>query len=246
MLPFESWLASRFGKPITRDGGKVNTFLKKLVSGEKVKLTTTKPAFIYIPYRFVTSGLAYVEDTVKIISQYAIVIDGYYSVANVPSMCEIKPESRKRIKILDEEYLEFSFDANSVVIDDLNMFQNSTNVYYIFSEEIAKGNIPLYFNDIDFLLCLDLVGDFANLNLGKNNVALEMIISSITRSAKDLTKYYRSNPDGNFEFIALRNIQLGATNSLSKVMGSNYELGITSSLARDSAQLEDIEELLRL
>mgnify|MGYP007003071165 CR=1 FL=1 len=43
---------------IYRNGEKVNTFLKKLVSGDKVKLTTTKPAFIYIPYRFVTSGLA--------------------------------------------------------------------------------------------------------------------------------------------------------------------------------------------
>ncbi len=99
MQPFESWLETRFGGKISRNGTKVNSFLKKLVSGDKVKLTTTKPAFIYIPYRFVTSGLAYVEDTVKIISQYAIVIDDVYAVANVPAMCEIKPESRKRIKV---------------------------------------------------------------------------------------------------------------------------------------------------
>ena len=246
MNPFELWLETRFKTKVVRDGVKTNSFLKKLVSGDKVKLTTSKPAFIYIPYRFVTSGLAYVEDTVKIISQYAIVIGDVYAVANVPALVEIKPESRKRIKIYEEEYLEFSFDANSVVIEDLNLFQNSTMVYYIFNEEIAKGNVPLYFNDVDFLKSLDLTNEFANLNLGKNNVSLEMIISSITRNRKNLTQYYRTNPDGNFEFIALRNIQLGATNSLSKVMGSYYELGLTSALARESDKLEDIEKLLRL
>ncbi len=246
MQPFESWLETRFGGKVTRNGEKVNTFLKKLVSGDKVKLTTTKPAFIYIPYRFVTSGLAYVEDTVKIISQYAIVIGDVYAVANIPALCEIKPESRKRIKINNEEYLEFSFDANSVVIEDLNLFQNSTMIYYIFNEEIAKGNVPIYFNDVDFLLCLDLSGDFANLKLGKNNVSLEMIISSITRNSKNLAEYYRTNPDGEYDFIALRNIQLGATNTLSKINGSYYELGLTSALARESDKLEDIEKLLRL
>ena len=73
-----------------------------------------------------------------------------------------------------------------------------------------------------------------------------MIISAITRSRKDLTQYYRNNPDGDYEFIALRNTALGATNTLAKVMGSFYELGLTSALARESDRLEDIEEMLRL
>jgi hypothetical protein len=93
---------------------------------------------------------------------------------------------------------------------------------------------------------LDLSGEFANLKLGKNNVSLEMIISSITRNSKNLAEYYRTNPDGEYDFIALRNIQLGATNTLSKINGSYYEMGLTSALARESDKLEDIEELLRL
>lgn len=246
MSKFESWLSQRFGKVIKRDGPKTNTHLKTLQSGEKIKLTTLKPAFIYIPYRFITAGLATIEDSVHIISEYAIVIDDVYAVANVPAMVEIRPESRKRIKIEDEEYLEFSFDANSVVIEDCRLFQQSVMAYNIFNEEIAKGNVPLYFNDVDFLFCLDLAEKFANIKLGKNNVSLEMIISAITRSRKDITQYYRNHPDGDYEFIALRNTSLGATNTLSKMMGSYYELGITSALARESDKLEDTEELLRL
>lgn len=246
MTKFESWLETRFQTKVTRDALKTNSFLKILNSGEKIKLTTTKPAYIYIPYRFITSGLAYVEDIVQIMSHYAIVIGDVYAVANVPAMVEIKPESRKRIKIDDEEYFEFSFDANSVVLEDCRLFQQSTMAYNIFNEEIAKGNVPIYFNDVDFMFCLDLAKDFANINLGKNNVSLEMITAAITRSEKDLTKYYRINPDGHYQFIPLRNIQLGATNTLSKLMGSYYEMGLTSSLARDSDKLEDIEELLRL
>ena len=246
MSKFESWLEARFETKITRNADKVNSQLKILKSGEKIKLTTLKPAFIYIPYRFINSGLATVEDTVHIISQYAIVIGDAYAVANVPAVVEIKPESRKRVKIEDDEYLEFSFDANSVVLEDCRLLQQSVMAYNIFNEEIAKGNVPLYFNDIDLLFCLDLAEDFANITLGKNNVSLEMIISAITRSRKDLTQYYRNNPDGDYEFIALRNTALGATNTLAKVMGSFYELGLTSALARESDRLEDIEEMLRL
>lgn len=246
MSKFESWLETRFGTKVKRDGPKVNTFLKKLQSGEKIKLTTSKEAFIYIPYRFISSGLAYIEDTIQIMSHYAIVIGDVYAVANVPALCEIKPESRKRVKIEGDEYLEFRFDPNSVLIEDCRLFQQSTMAYNIFNEEIAKGNVPIYFNDIDFMFCLDLAQEYANIRLGKNNVSLEMITSAITRSSEDLTRYYRTKPDGKYEFIALRNIQLGATNSLSKIMGSYYEMGLTSALARESDKLEDIEELLRL
>lgn len=243
---FESWLENRFGNKIKRDGVGVNKHLNKLKSGEKIKLTTKSKAYIYIPYRFVTVGLAYVGDKVQIMSNYAIVIGDTYAVANLPAMCEIRPDSRKRVKIGDDEYLEFYFDMNSIVLEDCRLFQQSTLVYNLFNEEIAKGNVPFYFTDIDFLFYLDLTSEFANLKLGKNNVSLEMIISSITRSAQDRTKYYRENPDGNYSFISLRNIQLGATNTLAKLNGSYFETGVTSSLARDSDKLEDIERLLRI
>lgn len=246
MSRIESWFETRFERKVTRNADKVNAKLRQLQSGDKIKLVTAEPAFIYVPYRFVTAGLAYVEDVVKIIAQFAIVVGDHYAVSNVPALCEIKPESRKRVKIDDVEYLEFNFDKNSVVIEDLHLFQDSAMIFNIFNEEIAKGNVPFYFNDEDFTMSLDLAADFANLKLGKNNVSLEMIISSITRNGKNLSEYYRTNPDGNYKFIPLRNIQLGATNTLSKVNGSYYELGITSALSRDSDKLEDIERLLRI
>lgn len=246
VLLFEAYLAERFGNKIKRDAEKVQAQLKEIPFGDKIRLTTKARAYIYIPYRFVTAGLAYIEDRIQIISEYALVIGDSYTVSNVPALVEIKPDSRKRIKIGDEEYLEFFFDQNSVVLEDTHLFQQSSQVYNIFNEEIAKGNVPLFFNDRDLLFCLDLADSFANLKLGKNNVSLEMIISSITRSGSDPTQYYRLNPDGNYKFIALRDIQLGATNTLAKMMGSYYEPGITSSLSRESDKLEDIERLLRI
>lgn len=246
VLLFESWLETRFGNKIKRDAGKVNAQLGQLKSDDKTKITTKTKAYLYIPYRFVTVGLAIVGDTVKVMSNYAIVTGDSYAVANLPAMCEIRPDSRKRVKIGDEEYFEFYFEPNSIVLEDTRLFQQSTLVYNLFNEEIAKGNVPFYFSDVDFLFYLDQTSSFADLTLGKNNVSLEMIISSITRSAQDRTKYYRENPDGNYSFIPLRNIQLGATNTLSKMMGSYFETGVTSSLAKESEKLEDIERLLRI
>ena len=246
VLLFEAYLKERFGNEIKRDAAKVREHLKEINFGEKIKLTTKSRAYMYIPYRFVTASLALIEDRVQVISQYCIVIGGHYTVANVPALVEIKPDSRKRVKIGDEEYLEFFFDQNSIVLEDTRLFKQSSQVYNIFNEEIAKGNVPMYFNDTDLLFCLDLADSYAGLKLGKNNVSIEMIISSITRQAKDLTEYYRLNPTGDYQFIALRNTSLGATNTLAKMMGSYYEPGITSSLARDSDKLEDIERLLRI
>jgi hypothetical protein len=246
VLLFEAYLEERFGNKIKRNADKVQESLKEITFGEKIKLTTKARAYLYIPYRFVTAGLAYIEDRIQVISQYALVVGDSYTVANVPALVEIKPDSRKRVKIGDEEYLEFFFDQNAVVLEDTRLFQQSSQVYNIFNEEIAKGNVPLYFSDVDLLFCLDLADSFANLKLGKNNVSLEMIISSITRSSNDPTQYHRLNPDGGYQFIALRNNQLGATNTLAKMMGSYYEPGITSSLSRSSDKLEDIERLMRI
>lgn len=243
---FESWLETRFGSKVKRNADNVNKSIGTLQCGEKIKLTTKAKTFIYIPYRFVTVGLAHVGDKVQIMSNYAIVIGDSYAVANVPAMCEIRPDSRKRVKIGDVDYFEFYFEPNSVVLEDTRLFQQSTLIYNLFNEEIAKGNVPFYFTDVDFLFYLDLAENFANLKLGKNNVSLEMIISSITRSAQDRTKYYRENPNGDYEFIPLRNIQLGATNTLAKLNGPYFEVGVTSALARESDKLEDIERLLRI
>lgn len=247
---FESWLATRFGHAVKRNAPGVQVHLKPLECGEVKKLTTTKEMYLYIPYRFITAGLARLDDKTEIVSQYALVCGDSYTVANTPAFVTIAPESRRRVTIGDSEYLEFYFDKNSVFIENLYLFQLSVMAYNIFNEEAAKGNFPCYFSKDDGLLFLDGAQDFANIRLSKNNVALEMIVSSITRNALNPKQYHRhtiNSKNGNvpFTFIALRNIQLGATNTITKQMGSYYDIGLTSSLDEPSRKTEDIEVLLR-
>lgn len=247
---FESWLETRFGRVVKRNAPAVQAQLKPMMFGETQKLITSQEMFLYIPYRFITAGLAKLDDRTEIISQYALVCGDSYCVANVPAFVYIEPESRRRVTIGDTEYLEFYFDKNSVFIDNVLLFQSSSITYNIFNEEIAKGNFPLYLNENDALLFLDTAGEFANINLSKNNVAIEMIVASITRNATNPKQYYRhaiagKNANVPFTFIALRNIQLGATNTVTKQMGSYYDMGLTSSLDEPSRKTEDIEALLR-
>ena len=79
-----------------------------------------------------------------------------------------------------------------------------------------------------------------------------MIQSNIARDPKndkfmyrDTVKNYDEVDNKMPNWVALRNISLGATDTYNKLLGSYYEDGLTSGLAEKSKKITRIEKILR-
>lgn len=232
-----------------RDAAKVKGVLKEQADGS---MTTTRPCAIYIPKRFSEKGLAEIGIGTDIIGIFALVVDDeYYSVSNANAMMQISPDVISTVKFGDEPYLEFKFEAGSVVFRSLNLIVTDTLVYTIFDEIFAKGRSPWYLEYEDLARLFESSDHHAGLRLSQNHTALEMMAASIVRDSKDLSKYYRhvvrsyedlkTNPP---TVIPQRSIVLGATNTTTYLVGSYWEEGLSGALTNPSTELEPIEDLL--
>lgn len=232
-----------------RDAARVSSVLHEQKDGSVV---TAKPAKIYIPKRFAEKNLAEIGTEVFILGIFAIVIeDSYYAVSNANAMIRIKPNIINTVKFGEDLYLEFVFEAGSTVIASTQLIVSDSLVYEIFDEFIAKGRVPWYCGYEDLARLFETSDYHAGLRLAHNHSILAMFAASITRDTKDRSKYYRhvikdlkdldTNPP---TVIPQRSIVLGASNTLTRLVGSYWEDGLNSALANPSTELEPIEDLL--
>lgn len=236
---------------LIRDASKVHASLLETADGALITKTGCK---IYIPKRYEDRHLAVIANDIRIVAVYFIVVDDlYYGVSCANAMMQITPSSQSIVEIDGDEYWEFTFDKGAVITPNLELVKEDTLVYYLCEEIIAKGHIPWFFNYVDLGKLFTSARYHGNLALSPNNVALEMLVSAITRQSGDRTKYLRHAPDPYVEeqkhkpvFIGLRNVLLGATNTTAKLMGNYFDDGLLSSLVNPSEKVEGVETLLRM
>jgi hypothetical protein len=224
--------------------------LKALPDGS---MLTKKACKIYIPYRYVEYGLAKIGIENHILGVYALVYDdSVYSISLINAMVPINPSQTNRIKVDGEDYLEFVFEANSVVIKNMDLVKTDTIVYLIFEEFYLKGHVPWFIGYKDYGLLLDTAAKHAGTNIAKQREVIQAIASICARSADDRSVFYRSvikseedlvkNPP---VFIPLRSVRWAATNTLTKIGGSYFSVGVTSALLSPAERPERIETILR-
>jgi len=237
-------------KKLTRDASKVHAALKELDDGSVV---TTKGCKIIIPARFAEQQLAVLGNEINICGLFAIVVeDRFYGVSSAMAMMRIEPSVTNTIKIEDEDFLEFVFDPGCTVISSTELVKSDAFIYLVYSEIIAKGNVPWYMNYEDMGRLFESAPHHAGVSVGANFAVIEMIMAAISRSEKDRTKYFRhqlaTKQDLDKEvpaFIPLRSVTYGASNTTAKLIGAYWEEGLTSALVNPTETVEPIEGLLR-
>lgn len=244
----ESWLQEHFKGPVVRDGAAVS---KSIAEVEEQWITKTG-CFIYIPKRFEEAGMAEIGEYSRIACIYMMVVGGNYSIVNRCTMMHITPDTVSVVNINGDEYYEFGFNKGAVVTPNVNLVKNDTFTYNIYNELIAKGRVPLYLRYEDLSKVLLTAPYHAGLTFAPTNAVMEMVTAAITRDPKNYTRYYRAVSKGSADqvanppaFIGLRNIQYGATNTTSKLMGSYLEIGVRSALVSPSTENEGVEDILR-
>ena len=234
---------------LRRDSAQIHAALIE----NKDTLVALKPVKIYVPETYIGSPLGSIEDVTRIVGIWGMTVeDKYYAVSRACATMQIAPSATNVVNIGAIKYMEFIFEAGDTVISNLNLVRTGTLVYRIYNEIIAKGKIPWYLDYTDLCYLFDTSKSHGNANLKANSAILELIASAMARQAGDKTKYFRNDPaivdDINASkpvLIPLRYVALQASNTVSRLLGSYFQEGVTSALITPTETVESIETLLR-
>lgn len=217
-------------------------------------IIVSEACFILFPKRYLNRELATIDDSITLLSIYALVTEsGYYSVSNIPTMGTYSPWKITNERIDGVDYYALHFEKDSVIIESDDLVQNSGFIYPIFDEFIIKANIPWFMDYNDMSKIFIYMKKYANSPVGNMPVIMEMLASMITKDANDKKIGYRhylntlkdikdSKP---FKYIPLESVYYSFNSTLNKVVGSYSDRGITSALVDPGDNVERIDRLLR-
>lgn len=213
-----------------------------------------KECKIMIPARWTDVNLADIGISTFTYGFFPLILSdtNEYMVCNVPVKIELKPYQTRPVKVNDENYLEFSFEANSPVYKTLDVIKKRTFIFDILSELILKGKVPWYASYKDMATLFRLAKKYADSDAANVDAITELIASIISRSPSDLKKYLRqaipNQKDADVskvEYVALSSVVSSVNNTVNKIAGSYFSDGVQSALVHPSKKTERIETVLR-
>lgn len=239
---------------LKRDPDKVRKSLKEVNN----TIIATDEIRIIFPQRFAKKGMCNLN-TITDLACYYCIIDknDNYAVTTSPIMQSLKPDNVSLLTINksagnDEKYLYvcLTFYKDSTVITNTSLIQNTDIFFGLMQEFFINGNIPWYLNYEDVANVLLESSKYTGNGIGDNPLALEIITSLISkgldgkRPFKDIIKkrddIFKVHP----HYIGLSDV-LSYSDTGSKLIGSNFELGLTSALNADETKSSDATILLR-
>lgn len=208
---------------------------------------------IQIPTRFVSMHLAQVGTDNFAYGAFPIILDsGEYAVINICAFIKLNPTSITEVKVQGEDYYEFRFDANTVVISTTEIMKRDTILFTVFDEFFFKGKIPWYISYFDLCKIFETARDYAGSNVSDVEEVIEFIAAMVTRLAADPKQYIRvaaKSPKDftadNLFYVALKSVIFSVNSTLNKLAGNYFDEGIRSALVTETKSVDKIESILR-
>lgn len=226
------------------------TSLKPFLKRDDKKRTITfvgDTMELRIPKRFEVYGMLDTTDVVQTLGIMDVIIDGKYQCSlDILSKITIAPTSYDDMVINGTPYLVVYLEHGDVFIQNTQVAKDANVVYAVYVEFITRGK-PLYTLGYDQLaLIFDRVKQLTGGGIGVDRVLFELIVSHLARDASDLFKQYRytlmEEPP---VIIPLRSVSLAPTTTSSRVFGSYFDDGLTSSLITRNVEESPFENIIR-
>ena len=226
---------------------------KHFVTTKEGALMTNKACSIMIPKRFVEVKLATVGSENKTVGICAWIVGNAYFITMTNAFIPLSPASVSEVDVDGDTYVQYHFDANSVVSRSLDLVKNSGIVYHIFTEIIAKARVPWYINYLDRCKVFDSAPKHAGTNITEQSEVTELIVAHNTRDKADRSKYFRHQIKTVKDLTekpqvptSIRTIEYSASSTLTRIAGSYMGRGIQAALNNPSERVETVEEYLRM
>lgn len=238
-------------KSLTRNPHFFYGAMKKTDDG---RIVTTKPIVVMFPEQYINKSLCDINEEIYCLGIFAFISPETkdYAVMNIPARVSMPIGQMETVTNNDNKYRVVHYDKGDTVITNTNVIQDDKLAYWIFDYFIALAYIPWYMTYNDILTIYDKDGHYAGRWLRPSSQIVEMLIGNVAHDPEDHRKMYRATLKSLSdietrppEWIALKNITLGAVDTYSRIMGSYFDEGLTSSLATPSQEITRIEEVLR-
>lgn len=233
-------------KDLKRDAAAVHACMKEVDD----KVVAMKPIKIYIPTRFRDKGLAIFSSEIFILGCHLLVTeDNKFGINNIPGMMRVEPDDIVEVMLDGVPHIELSFLAGSNIYASVMIVKNDKLLYHLYNEMLSRGNVPVYLDYLDRGRLFDYAKYFGGATLSNSISILHLLISLVSRDAKDLNVYFRQTTDGkdmlNLATVPIRSVTHGASNAVGRIMGGHFSDKITAALVNPSTEEENIEHILR-
>ncbi len=231
-----------------RDPDKIKSHLRN----EGDKMITLKPCSIIIPESFTTKGLAIISSKVMIVGIFAMFDESekFYTVSKATALMTINPSSIETIKLDGRNYIKFGFDAGSEVITNRKLLRNKKLTYNVFNHIIDYGNVPWFFNYVDYAEIFKKSSYWNDLKLGQSQLVWDILIAHITRNPNNVKEYFRHFITDNHQVFAkafevpLHDVAATTTSNLARLNGPELQRSIKSALLAVPTRAEPLEQLI--
>lgn len=241
--------------PITSILKRDDKHIKSLLSETKDgRLIALKDIDIVFPEDYLTAKLAKMDEKFQLLGVFAFVdLEAKkYAVFSIPARVYANISEMFTFKNQDEVQRVLHYTRGDTILETMDVMAEEQLSYYIYHHFTALGRVPWFMNYDDILKIYDKDSYYIGKSLINIPQVLEMIQSNIARDPKNDKFMYRDTVKNYDEvdskmpnWVALRNISLGATDTYNKLLGSYYEDGLTSGLAEKSKKITRIEKILR-
>lgn len=200
-----------------------------------------------IPKRFDVYKLLEIGDSVTSLGLMDLIIDEkYQATLNLLSLISMMPSDISEMVIDGISYVVLTFKPGDVFMTNTQVVQNATVTYAIWVEFITRGK-PLYSLGYEEIASVfDSAKKMTGSGIGVDRVIFELVVSHLARNRDDLFEQLRyADPGTAMQLIALRSVFYAPTSTTSRMIGSYFDEGLTTSLLTHNTQRQPFEDILR-
>lgn len=213
---------------------------KTIFSGKKLE--------IFIPMRYEIHDCLVIEDTIKTIGFFDMVInDTVKSGFMLAAMVEIVPSETEQVTKGNQTFLKLTLYNGDIFLSHMTYVKNSRLAYVLFYEMAHSGHYPDFIQYADTATIYDYISKITGMAFNANHAILEMIASQLARDKDDIATLYRLTPmTKKPNIMGLHSIAQVAMSATGKLGGAYMKQGIQSVIAGEvSNQNSEVEDLLR-
>lgn len=246
-------------RSLKRDAVYVNSTFERV--GDT--LITKTGCRIHVPTHYEETKLLEIGTETYTLGVFPIIVGDFFATNIAITMMRIEPTTMTKVEIEGMEFYEFYFESGAVFLANINVVVSAVTAYYAYNDIVAKVRVPWYLSyaipvsaDKPHVLISDMARLFllsekyAGIRVGATKTTMELIISAIARKEEDLALYHRHviNKQGALTqpaYIPVGDVIYGATNTVARLIGAYFDLGMRSALVNPSIRREKIEDILR-
>lgn len=204
-----------------------------------------QPVNIEFPKWYQDKQMFDISDNTYLYGVFSLHCGDKYSVSVIPTVLVTAPIMITEVDRNGEPYLQLRYGKGDKIIESEKVIQHSFLSFNFFNSNFMQGKVPWFLEHEDLCRIMDNMVQYAASNLGANLVSNEVVVSFITRSKKNLSKFYRINPDGEYTYIDLMDVRHSTLSTLSKFAGNYFDEALVSALVQQEKTPNRLENHVR-